>query len=108
MPHLLCKGDLGAPRVAPRYTSMDSLTRGRKGIGDFRSTQQCVTERRINANVKKSTVSMALANHEAPFDVGVDASLHKVPIETAKRSNGRQIHSVMQGLAEAERTTHPS
>ncbi len=48
------------------------------------------TERSANANVKKSTVSMALANHETPFDVGVDAafsetSLHKVPMKDVKR-----------------------
>ncbi len=53
-------------------------------IGDF--TQRRFTERPVDTNVKKSTVSMALTNHETPFDVGIDAtfsetSLHKVPIE---------------------------
>ncbi len=42
------------------------------------------TECPVNADVKKSTVSMALANQETPFDVGVDAafsdtSLHEGP-----------------------------
>ncbi len=39
---------------------------------------------RTNTNVEKGTISMALANHETLFDIGVDAavsetSLHKVP-----------------------------
>ncbi len=34
--------------------------------------QRRSTERPINANVTKSTVSMALANHETPFNVGAD------------------------------------
>ncbi len=51
-------------------------------IGDF--MQRHFPERPINANVTRSTVSMALANHEMPFDVRVHAafsetSLHKVP-----------------------------
>ncbi len=46
--------------------------------------QRRFAERRVNTNVKKSTVSMALANHETQFDVGVDAafsetSLPKIP-----------------------------
>ncbi len=49
--------------------------------GDF--MQRRFTERRVNANVTKSTVSMALANHETPFDVGIhpafsEVLLHKV------------------------------
>ncbi len=53
-------------------------------FGDF--MQRRFTERSVKANTKKSTVFMAMANHETPFNVGIDAafsetSLHKVPID---------------------------
>ncbi len=58
--------------------------------GDF--MQQHFTERPVNANGIKSTVAMALANHETLFDAGVDASfsetsLHKVPCNTYSLSS---------------------
>ncbi len=75
-------------------------------IGDF--MQRRFTERRVNDNVIKSTVSMALANRETPFDVGVDAafsetSLRKVSKIFADKAHG-VVNSLIQGLFEVTQT----
>ncbi len=68
--------------------SVEAMMRTTPVNRDF--MQRRLTERRVNASVKKSTVSMTLANHEAPLDVGVDAAfsetaLHKVLNDVEQR-----------------------
>ncbi len=50
----------------------------------------------------KSAVSMALANHETPFNVGIDAvltetSLHKDPRDVRKKFDAPDSENVAQG-----------
>ncbi len=63
------------------------------------SMQQRFTERPVNANVKMSTVSIALANHETPFDVGLDAAFSVTSLRKSLLCHENPSNATVLGLA---------